>query len=106
MLLHFADLKRDMGGQMRAIAEFLGVEVRPGDWPEIELYCSFDWMKANAVKATPLGGAFWDAGAEVFINKGTNGRWQQALPAADSKAYEERALAELGEECATWLAQQ
>jgi aryl sulfotransferase len=103
-LLHFADLKRDMGGQMHEIADFLGVAVDPADWPELELYCSFDWMKANATKATPLGGAFWDAGAETFINKGTNGRWQDVLPVADSAEYEARALAELGPDCAAWLA--
>lgn len=105
-LVHFAELKRDMGGTMREIAEFLGAEVDPADWPEIERYCSFEWMKANATKATPLGGAFWDAGAETFINKGTNGRWRDVLTAEESKAYEDRALAELGSECAAWLAQQ
>jgi len=104
-LVHFADLKRDMGGQMREIARFLGAEVAPDNWDEIERYCSFDWMKANATKATPLGGAFWDAGAETFINKGTNGRWQEVLPVEVSKAYEARAVAELGEECAAWLGQ-
>jgi aryl sulfotransferase len=105
-LIHFAELKRDLSGTMREIAEFLGVEVDPADWPAIERYCSFDWMKANATKATPLGGAFWDAGAETFINKGTNGRWRDVLTAEESKAYEDRALAELGPECAAWLSQQ
>lgn len=104
-LIHFAELKRDMPGTMRSIAEYLEVDVRPEEWAEIELYCSFDWMKANATKATPLGGAFWDAGAETFINKGTNGRWQNVLPSEASKAYDDRARAELGEECAAWLAQ-
>lgn len=104
-LIHFAKLKRDMRGQMREIARFLEIEVKPADWQEIELYCSFDWMKANATKSTPLGGAFWDAGAETFINKGINGRWQAMLPPDLSRAYEERAVAELGEECAAWLAQ-
>ena len=62
-------------------------------------------MKANATKSAPLGGPFWDAGAETFINKGTNGRWHEVLSAEDSKAYEARAIAELGQECAAWLAQ-
>jgi aryl sulfotransferase len=105
-VIHFAELKRDMGGTMREIAAFLGAEVEERDWAELELYCSFPWMKANAASSTPLGGAFWDGGAQTFINKGVNGRWQQVLPAADSAAYEARAVAELGEECADWLAQQ
>jgi aryl sulfotransferase len=105
LFLHFAELKRDMPGQMRRIAAFLGAEVADSDWPAIEEYCSFDWMKANATKATPLGGAFWDAGAETFVHKGTNGRWQSVLPVSLSEAYEARAVAELGEACAAWLKQ-
>lgn len=105
-VVHFAELKRDMAGTMRDIAEFLDADVDPANWPQIERYCTFDWMKANATKATPLGGAFWDAGAETFINKGTNGRWREILSAEESQAYEDRARAELGPECAAWLAQQ
>ena len=61
-------------------------------------------MKANAAICVPLGGAFWEGGAPTFINKGVNGRWRDVLPAADSAAYEARAEAELGADCANWLA--
>jgi aryl sulfotransferase len=105
-VIHFAELKRDLLAKMREIAAFLEADVAEEDWPAIDRYCSFDWMKANATKATPLGGAFWDAGAETFINKGTNGRWRDVLSAEESKAYEDRAVAELGPKCAAWLAQQ
>jgi aryl sulfotransferase len=104
-LVHFAELKRDMPAMMREIAAFVGAEVDESKWPEIELYCTFDWMKANAARATPLGGAVWDGGADTFINKGTNGRWQDVLSPEESTAYEARARIELGEECAVWLAQ-
>ena len=66
-------------------------------------HCSFAWMKANATKSTPLGGA-WDGGAEVFINKGTNGRWRDVLTLEDNNRYETIAREQLGEECARWLA--
>ena len=62
-------------------------------------------MKQNATKSVPLGGAFWDGGAEVFINKGTNGRWGDTLTAEDVAEYEARAVRELGPECARWLAE-
>lgn len=103
MLIHFEDLKRDMPGEMRRIAAFLDIPIDVTRWPTIVEYCSFDWMKANATKSVPLGGAFWDAGAEVFINKGVNGRWHDTLRDAESAAYEARAVAELGPECAAWL---
>jgi aryl sulfotransferase len=93
-----------MPGQMRRIAEFLDIPIDEARWPAIVEYCSFDWMKRNATKSVPLGGAFWDAGAEVFINKGVNGRWADTLSAADSAEYESRAIRELGDDCARWLA--
>ena len=54
--------------------------------------------------SVPLGGAFWDAGAQVFINKGVNGRWAETLTPEDVAEYEARAAQELGPECARWLA--
>jgi aryl sulfotransferase len=104
MFVHYADLKRDMSDQMHRMAKFLDISVDPAKWPRILEYCSFEWMKANATKSVPLGGAFWDAGAQVFINKGVNGRWHDTLTSADITDYEERAKKELGPDCARWLA--
>lgn len=104
MLLHFADLKRDMPGQMRRIATFLDIPVDEARWPHMVEYCSFDWMKRNATQSVPLGGAFWDGGAETFIHKGVNGRWADTLTAEGCAEYEARAEQELGAACARWLA--
>lgn len=103
-LVHFATLKADMEGEMRRIARFLAIPIDEERWPRIVEYCSFDWMKRNATKSVPLGGAFWDAGAEVFIHKGVNGRWKDVLGAAECAEYEARAVRELGPDCARWLA--
>lgn len=104
LLVHFNNLKRDLPAQMRRIAAFLDIPVEEADWPAIEEYCSFAWMKQHATKSVPLGGAFWDAGAQVFIHQGVNGRWSETLTAADVTEYEARAMQELGPECARWLA--
>lgn len=104
MLVHFSRLKEDMPGEIRRIAEFLEIPIQEDRWETILEYCSFEWMKANARKSVPLGGAFWDAGAEVFINKGVNGRWLEVLTREESAAYAQRAEEELGFECARWLA--
>ena len=103
MMIHFTDLKRDMPGEMRKIAAFLDIEIDETRWDTIVEYCTFDWMKANATKSVPLGGAFWDAGAEVFINKGVNGRWKDTLTAEDNTRYDAMARSELGDACAQWL---
>ncbi len=105
LFLHFADLKRDMEGEMRRIAAFLNIPIAEARWPVIVEYCSFDWMKKHATQSVPLGGAFWDGGAETFIHKGVNGCWKDVLTAEDIAEYEARAERELGPECARWMAQ-
>jgi aryl sulfotransferase len=102
-LVHFNNLKRDMPAEIRSLAEFLEIPVDESRWDDIVLHCGFDYMKANAARTVPLGGAFWDGGAETFIHKGTNGRWGDVLSEEDSRRYEQRAVEELGEECAHWL---
>jgi aryl sulfotransferase len=104
MLLHFADLKADMPGQIRRIAEFLEIEIEEDRWPVIFEHCSFDYMKRNAELAAPLGGILWEGGAKTFINKGNNGRWRDVLSAEESARYEQMALEQLGPDCAAWLA--
>lgn len=104
-LLHFSELKADMPGQIRRMAAFLDIPIRKESWEKILLHCSFDYMKQHATKSTPLGGAFWDGGAQVFVNKGVNGRWRDVLTDEDNARYEAKAIEMLGPECAAWLAQ-
>jgi aryl sulfotransferase len=92
-----------MPKEIRAIARFLDIAIDEGKWADILEHCSFDYMKANASPSVPAGGAFWDGGAEVFIHKGQNGRWRDVLSKGESDAYERRAVAELGPDCARWL---
>ena len=102
--MHFAGLKRDLGSEIRRIACFLEIPIDEARFPAVVEHCSFDYMKKNAVKSTPLGGVFWDGGAETFIHKGTNGRWRDVLSEEESAAYDAKWRAELGEACANWLA--
>ncbi|HEU0221711.1 MAG TPA: sulfotransferase domain-containing protein, partial [Paracoccaceae bacterium] len=104
LLLHYNELKADLAWQILRIADFLGIEVQPESFPRIVEHCSFDWMKAHADQVAPLGGVVWEGGGTTFIHRGTNGRWRDTLTAADIAQYEARALAELGPDCARWLA--
>ena len=49
-LVPFADLKRDLPGSARKIADFLGIAPTPAQWARIDEYVSFDWMKKNEGK--------------------------------------------------------
>jgi aryl sulfotransferase len=102
-MLHFGRLKADLEGEMRGIADFLEVDIPESRWPALIEHCSFDWMKSHAEQVTPLGGAIFEGGADVFINRGTNGRWKDVLTPQDSLDYERMAVEKLGPECARWL---
>lgn len=103
LLLHFADLKRDLRGQIEKVAAFLDIEIDGPTLARVLHHCSFDYMKAHAAEAAPLGGSIWEGGAQTFIHRGTNGRWRDTLSAEDCRRYEAMAAERLGEDCARWL---
>ncbi len=104
LLLHFSELKAELPGTIRRIADFLDIPVDATRWPTIVEHCGFSWMKSHAAQAAPLAGAFWEGGPQTFIYKGTNDRWRDVLTAADCRLYERTALQQLGPDCAHWLA--
>jgi aryl sulfotransferase len=105
LFLHFADLKRDLPGQIRKVAAFLEIRLDGEAFDAVVRHCGFDYMKTHAEKSAPHGGRFWKGGAQTFIHKGTNGRWRGVLSAQDCRRYEARAEERLGRRCARWLAE-
>lgn len=106
LLLHFTDLLADLPGEVRRLAAFLDLPpLAEADVATIVDRCSFGYMRAHAADVTPGGDALFRGGARSFIHKGTNGRWRGVLPPADVAAYEATAVAELGDDCARWLAE-
>jgi aryl sulfotransferase len=104
LLLHFANLKQDLPGEIRRVAEFIGTPIDESKWESVIHHCTFDYMKENATRSVPLGGAFWDGGAQAFIHKGTNGRWRDVLSPDEVGKYERCAAESLDPQCAHWLA--
>ena len=101
LFVHFADLKRDLAGEMRRVAAFLGIEVPESLWPAVVERCTFDAMKARAHEI----GTFWnfEGGAQSFLFKGTNGRWRDVLRADELAAYARRVAELLPPDAARWL---
>ena len=101
--IHFANLKKDLEGQTRLLASFLNIPIDENKISDILYHCSFEYMRSNAESSVPLGGILWKGGAKSFIHKGTNGRWKDLLSEDDVKSFEEKAISELGKECAEWM---
>ncbi|MEM7541205.1 MAG: sulfotransferase domain-containing protein [Pseudomonadota bacterium] len=104
MLLHFNDLKGDLDGQMRKIADFLAIPIQESLWPSQVEHCTFDYMKKNASDVSPKLDANLKGGAQQFIYKGTNARWRGTLSETDLEKYDRVAAENLSPECARWLA--
>jgi aryl sulfotransferase len=104
LMVHYADLKADLNGQMRRIAAFLGMDIPEVVWPSLIEAASFDSMRKNGATLMPRAAMGWDKGHERFLNKGTNGRWRDELSAEQIARYETRAARELSPSLAKWLA--
>lgn len=100
LLLHFNELKNDLPGQIRRIADFLDIPVDPDKWDAIVAHCGFEYMRANS---ETLLARFRFKSQKSFFHKGVNKRWQDVLSDAENRRYEELAKERLGEDCAHWL---
>jgi aryl sulfotransferase len=85
---HFTDLKRDLGGHMRRLAAFLGIEVPEDRWPALVEAATFGEMKAKAERFAPEADhRIWkDTGA--FFNKGENDQWREVLSMESQELYQ------------------
>jgi hypothetical protein len=89
LVVAYADLVADLEGQMRMLADRLGVTPDPAAWPSLVDGASFGTMRAAAASRVPAtGGVLKDPAA--FFRRGTPGAGREVLGAADVAAYEQR----------------
>jgi aryl sulfotransferase len=101
LFVHFADLKADLAGEMRRIAEFLDITVPSEKWPAVVERCTFESMRARGDEIGAF--ALFEGGAKSFLFKGTNGRWRDVLTPDDLEAYAKRVAELLPADAAAWL---
>lgn len=103
-LIHYSDLRADLEGQMRALADYLDIEVPEALWPNVVHACEFDTVKANPEKVTdPMIELMFKGGGQTFINKGTNGRWVDVLSEEELELYDKAMKKTLPADCISWL---
>jgi aryl sulfotransferase len=91
---HYDDLLADLDGQMRRVADVLGIEIDPSRWSEQVERCTFAGMKAASGTIADFDSHFV-GGADSFLYRGTNQRWRGVLTADELSAFEDA--------CARWL---
>ncbi len=103
LFVHYNDLKADLDGQMRRIADYLGIAVDEEKWPVLVDAATFQGMKRDAEVLGPEMGMIFEGGADRFLHKGTNDRWRDVLTADDLALYDDVAQRTLTPELRRWL---
>jgi hypothetical protein len=102
VLLHYHDLKADLEGQMRSLADRLGIEVPAQQWPSLVVAASFEEVRGRASMAVPEAGLFRDDTA--FFKKARQGAWREILDnEEDLRRYNERVAALAPPELLAWI---
>ena len=101
LFVHYNDLKADLDHQMRRVANFLGIDIPAAFWPEVVDRCTFSRMRAEADKVSDF--KTFERGAQSFLYKGTNGRWQGILTDGEIRRYQQRVDEILTPDAAHWF---
>jgi aryl sulfotransferase len=103
LLVHYADMKAGLGGEIGRIARFLEIELSAPILAEIVAAADFDAMREQGGQLMPGSEATWDGGAQRFLYKGVNGRWKDVLTGKDLAAYAAKVKVEFSPALAAWL---
>jgi aryl sulfotransferase len=103
LLVHYADLKADLTGEMERISGFLGIDTPADRLATLAQAADFESMKAQGDQLLAKTSEFFDRGPDRFLNKGINGRWQSILGEDDLARYAALAKAKLTPSAAAWV---
>lgn len=105
LMVHYNDLKADLDGEMRRIAEFCGIETPEALWPELVEAAEFTAMKRDASALLPTAGIIWQGGGDRFLHQGTNRRWVEIATIDDLELYETQASKGMSPNLKAWAEQ-
>jgi aryl sulfotransferase len=105
LLVHYNDLKGDLEGEMRRIAEYLDISVAPGLWPDLVAEAGFEAMHRDGDILMGKVASMFQGGGRTFFHKGTNERWRGVFREDDLGLYDAKVEAMFSAACARWVAQ-
>ena len=87
LFLHYADMKRDLAGEMTRLARYLDIDVPADVMPRLVEAAGFEQMKRNADTLAPNAHkGIWRENAR-FFNKGEIGQWKSLLGEEELRIY-------------------
>jgi hypothetical protein len=101
-LVHYDDLLSDLDGEMRGIADWLGIDVPADRWPELVRAATFGEMKRRADELSPSrNGLLKDN--QAFFRTGRSRSGQDLLPAEEMERYRELTASMAPADLLAWL---
>jgi aryl sulfotransferase len=99
--VHYNDLSDDLAGEMRRLAEVLGISVPEPSWPDLVEAATFTSMRNQADRLIPDPENFRDP--KAFFHTGGSGSWHDHLSPDDYAHYRTRAATLAPADLLTWL---
>ena len=90
VLVHYADLRRDLEGEMRRLAHRLDIDVDEDRWPELVAAATFDSMRERADELAPDATQGILQSNRAFFRRGGSGQWHDLLDDEGRRRYAER----------------
>jgi aryl sulfotransferase len=101
-LVRYDDLCTDLGGQMRALAAWLEIDVCERAWPELVAAAEFSSMRARADQLVPARGSILKDNA-AFFRRGRPGAAAELLDEAELRRYRTRVEQHAPPDLVRWL---
>jgi aryl sulfotransferase len=104
LLVHYNDLKADLAGEMRRIADFLEISIPANLWPGLVGAAGFEAMRRDGAALMGKVATIFQGGSDRFFYKGTNERWRGVFDDEDLDLYDAKVKARFSPSCARWVA--
>ena len=102
VVFHYADLKADLGGEMRRVADRLGISVPDDRWPALVAAASFERMRSRADELAPnTSDGIWKENRQ-FFHSGTGGHWREFFDDEAQRRYDARVVELAAPAVASW----
>ena len=103
VLLHYDDLQTDLEGEMRRLADRLGITVPEERWPTLVKAATFDDMRSRATERAPdTEKQLWKSTTD-FFHRGTSGQWKDIVDAELAAHYADRVRELAPPDLVAWL---
>jgi hypothetical protein len=105
LFLHYADLTRDLDGEMRRVAAFLDIAVDEAEWPALVAAASFAGMKDKAQETAPDADLGEWSNSGDFFRAARMEAWRNGLSAENQALYETVNAERVDPEMKAWAEQ-